>query len=263
MKSISANLNVIIKACEKASKSLIRDFGEIENLQVSIKGPSDFVSSADKKVEKTLIKELEKARPDYSFLSEEIGKIDKKNKNYKWIIDPIDGTLNFLHGIPHFAISVALEKEKEIVCGVIYDPIKDELFFAEKNQGAFLNNQKIRVSKRKTIKDCMLLTGGPSSKSNNKQISLQEYEKISNTITSPLRKMGSAALDMAYIAAGRADGFFQRNLNYWDVAAGLIIIREAGGIISDFSGTKEFVEKKNIIATNSYINKDLVNLLKT
>ncbi len=263
MKSISANLNVIIKACEKASKSLIRDFGEIENLQVSIKGPSDFVSSADKKVEKTLIRELEKARPDYSFLSEEIGKIDKKNKNYKWIIDPIDGTLNFLHGIPHFAISVALEKEKEIVCGAIYDPIKDELFFAEKNQGAFLNNQKIRVSKRKTIKDCMLLTGGPSSKSNNKQISLQEYEKISNTITSPLRKMGSAALDMAYIAAGRADGFFQRNLNYWDVAAGLIIVREAGGIISDFSGTKEFVEKKNIIATNSYINKDLVNLLKT
>jgi myo-inositol-1(or 4)-monophosphatase len=263
MKSISANLNVIIKACEKASKSLIRDFGEIENLQVSIKGPSDFVSSADKKVEKTLIKELEKARPDYSFLSEEIGKIDKKNKNYRWIIDPIDGTLNFLHGIPHFAISVALEKEKEIVCGVIYDPIKDELFFAEKNQGAFLNNQKIRVSKRKTIKDCMLFTGGPSSKSNNKQISLQEYEKISNTITSPLRKMGSAALDMAYIAAGRADGFFQRNLNYWDIAAGLIIIREAGGIISDFSGTKEFVEKKNIIATNSYINKDLINLLKT
>ena len=263
MKSISANLNVIIKACEKASKSLIRDFGEIENLQVSIKGPSDFVSSADKKVEKTLIRELEKARPDYSFLSEEIGKIDKKNKNYKWIIDPIDGTLNFLHGIPHFAISVALEKEKEIVCGAIYDPIKDELFFAEKNQGAFLNNQKIRVSKRKTIKDCMLLTGGPSSKSNNKQTSLQEYEKISNAITSPLRKMGSAALDMAYIAAGRADGFFQRNLNYWDVAAGLIIIREAGGIISDFSGTKEFVEKKNIIATNAYINKDLVNLLKT
>jgi len=263
MKSISANLNVIIKACEKASKSLIRDFGEIENLQVSIKGPSDFVSSADTKVEKTLIKELQKARPDYSFLSEEIGEIEGKNKNHRWIIDPIDGTLNFLHGIPHFAISVALEKEKEIICGAIYDPIKDELFFAEKNQGAFLNNKKIRVSKRKSIKDCMLFTGGPSAKYDNKEMCLEEYNKISNFLKSPLRKMGSAALDMAYVAAGRTDGFFQRNLSYWDIAAGIIIIKEAGGIISDFSGNKEFVEKKNIIATNSYINRDLINILKT
>ena len=171
--------------------------------------------------------------------------------------------MNFLHGIPHFAISVALEKEKEIICGAIYDPIKDELFFAEKNQGAFLNNKKIRVSKRKSIKDCMLFTGGTSAKYDNKEMCLEEYNKISNFLKSPLRKMGSAALDMAYVAAGRTDGFFQRNLSYWDIAAGIIIIKEAGGIISDFSGNKEFVEKKNIIATNSYINRDLINILKT
>ena len=260
MKIISANLNVIIKACEKASKSLIRDFGEIEKLQVSIKGPSDFVSSADKKVEETLIQELQKARPDYSILSEEIGEI-KKNSEYRWIIDPIDGTLNFLHGIPHFAISIGLEKKNEIISGVIFDPIKNEMFFAEKDHGAYLNNQRIRTSKRNKINECLIITGGPSFKSQNKSKELNEYCNISNNISSPLRKMGSASLDMAYIAAGRADGFFQRNLSYWDIAAGIIIVQEAGGVISDYKGNANFNEDKNIIVSNSNINADLINLL--
>ena len=260
MKIISANLNVIIKACEKASKSLIRDFGEIEKLQVSVKGPADFVSSADKKVEETLISELQRSRPDYSILSEEIGEI-KKNSSYRWIIDPIDGTLNFLHGIPHFAISVALEREDEIICGVIFDPIKDEIFLAEKDQGSYLNNHRLRVSKRKKFEDCLILTGGPSYKDLNKNISFDNYIKISKLANSPIRKMGSASLDMAYIAAGRADGFFQKGLSYWDIAAGIILVKEAGGIISDFDGNSNFIDDKNIIASNTNINTDLIDLL--
>ena len=260
MKIISANLNVIIKACEKASKSLIRDFGEIEKLQVSVKGPADFVSSADKKVEETLISELQRSRPDYSILSEEIGEI-KKNSSYRWIIDPIDGTLNFLHGIPHFAISVALEREDEIICGVIFDPIKDEIFLAEKDQGSYLNNHRLRVSKRKKLEDCLILTGGPSYKDLNKNISFDNYIKISKLANSPIRKMGSASLDMAYIAAGRADGFFQKGLSYWDIAAGIILVKEAGGIISDFDGNSNFIDDKNIIASNTNINTDLIDLL--
>ena len=261
MKSISANLNVIFKACEKASKSLIRDFGEIEKLQVSVKGPSDFVSSADKKVEETLIEDLKKSRPEYSILSEEMGEIKNKNSAYRWVIDPIDGTLNFLHGIPHFAISVGLEKNNEIICGVIFDPIKNEMFFAEKDHGAYLNNQRIKTSNRKKIKDCLIFTGGPSYDYENKEQDLKDYTKISNHISSPLRKMGSASLDIAYIAAGRADGFFQRNLQYWDIAAGIIILKEAGGILCDYKGNSDFITKKNLIASNSNINSDLVDLL--
>ena len=263
MKTISANMNVIIRACENASKFLIKDFGEIEKLQVSIKGPSDFVSSADKKVEKKLIDDLKKARPEYSILSEEAGEIKSNNSEYRWIIDPIDGTLNFLHGIPHFAISVALERKKEIVCGAIFDPIKNEMFLAEKDNGAYLNNQRIRVSGRKKIKECMLFTGGPkfSSEKKEKELSLKEYKKISDFLPSPLRKMGSASLDMAYVAAGRADGFFQRNLNYWDIAAGIIIVKEAGGFVTDYSGNNDFIDKKNILVTNSFVNKDIINLL--
>ena len=260
MKLTSANINVLVKATRKAAKTLIRDFGEIEKLQVSVKGPADFVSSADKKVEETLISELQRSRPDYSILSEEIGEI-KKNSSYRWIIDPIDGTLNFLHGIPHFAISVALEKENEIICGVIFDPIKDEIFLAEKDQGSYLNNHRLRVSKRKKFEDCLILTGGPSYKDLNKNISFDNYIKISKLANSPIRKMGSASLDMAYIAAGRADGFFQKGLSYWDIAAGIILVKEAGGIISDFDGNSNFIEDKNIIASNTNINTDLIDLL--
>ena len=263
MKLSSANINVMVNACRKAAKTLIRDFGEIEKLQVSLKGPGDYVTASDKKVEQILITELQKARPDYSILSEEIGQI-KKNESSKWIIDPIDGTSNFLHGIPHFAISIGLEHNKEIICGTIYDPIKDELFVAEKGNGSFVNNQRMRVSARSKLKDCIIFTGGPSFKSSSKdrESSLNEYNKISSKIMTPIRKMGSAALDMAYVAAGRCDGFWQRNLNYWDIAAGIILIKEAGGFVTDFKGNDKYLENKTILATNSKIGDQMIEVLK-
>jgi len=261
MRLSSANINVMIKACRKASKILIRDFGEIEKLQVSIKGPGDFVSASDKKVEKILIEELQKARPTYSILSEEIGKINNDD-SFKWIIDPIDGTANFLHGIPHFAISLGLEHNGEIICGIIYDPIKDEMFVAEKGNGSYLNNQRMRVSSRSKLRDCIIFTGGPKHEAKNRETALEEYKKFSSAVSIPIRKMGSASLDMAYVAAGRCDGFFQRNLNYWDIAAGTIITKEAGGFVTDFKGEQKFVENKTILVTNSRINKEMIELLK-
>ena len=186
MKLNSANINVMVKACRNASKVLIRDFGEIENLQVSLKGPGDFVTASDKKVEKILIEELEKARPTYSILSEEIGQINK-DQSFRWIIDPIDGTANFLHGIPHFAISIGLEHNKEIICGIIYDPIKDEMFTAEKGNGAYLNNQRMRVSSRSDLKQCIIFTGGPKSDSKDQDLSLEEYKKFSSKVLVPIR----------------------------------------------------------------------------
>ena len=239
MKSISPNLNVMIKASERASKILIRDFGEIENLQVSKKGPTDFVTNSDLKTEKIIIEELKKARPNYSIISEENGFEENKDKNNTWIIDPIDGTVNFLHGIPHFAISIALKSNNEIVSGLIFDPIKDELFFAEKDNGAFFNNHRIKVSKKKEINDCLFVTGG----------------KIKNEPDLSYRKSGSAALDMAYVASGRYDGYFQKNLNLWDIAAGIILIKEAGGIINeiDLSNHKNI----KIIASSTDINAKL------
>ena len=261
MKLSSANINVVIKACRKASKTLIRDFGEVEKLQVSIKGPGDFVTTSDKKIEKILIDELQKARPNYSILSEEIGQI-KNDEEFKWIIDPIDGTANFLHGIPHFAISVGLEHNKEIICGIIYDPIKDEMFVAEKGNGSYLNNQRMRVSARSKLKDCIIFTGGPHQNSKDKELSFVEYKKFSSLVQTPIRKMGSASLDMAYVAAGRCDGFWQRNLNYWDYAAGIIIIKEAGGFVTDFKGNNEYIKNETILATNSKINEEMIKVLK-
>ena len=251
----------MVKACRKASKTLIRDFGEIENLQVSLKGPGDFVTNCDKKVEKILIDELLKARPSYSILSEEIGEINNDD-SFKWIIDPIDGTSNFLHGVPHFAISVGLEHNKEIICGIIYDPIKDEMFTAEKGNGSYLNNQRMRVSSRSKLEDCMIFTGGPKREAKNRELALKEYYKFSIKLLSPIRKLGSASLDMAYVAAGRCDGFWQRNLNYWDIAAGIILIKEAGGFVTDFNGNDTYIENKTILATNSRINKEMIEVLK-
>jgi len=261
MKLNSANINVMVKACRKASKILIRDFGEIENLQVSIKGPGDFVTASDKKVEKILINELQKARPNYSILSEEIGEIIN-DESFKWIIDPIDGTANFLHGIPHFAISIGLENEGEIICGIIYDPIKDEMFVAEKGNGSYLNNQRIRVSSRSKLKDCIVFTGGPKKESKDRELALNEYNNFSSKVLIPIRKLGSASLDMAYVAAGRSDGFWQRNLNYWDIAAGIILVKESGGFVTDFFGEKEYLKNKTILATNSKINKEMIEVLK-
>ena len=251
----------MVKACRKASKTLIRDFGEIENLQVSLKGPGDFVTNCDKKVEKILIDELLKARPSYSILSEEIGEINNDD-SFKWIIDPIDGTFNFLHGVPHFAISVGLEHNKEIICGIIYDPIKDEMFTAEKGNGSYLNNQRMRVSSRSKLEDCMIFTGGPKREAKNRELALKEYYKFSIKLLTPIRKLGSASLDMAYVAAGRCDGFWQRNLNYWDIAAGIILVKEAGGFVTDFNGENEYIQNKTILATNAKINKEMIEVLK-
>jgi len=261
MKLNSANINVMVKACRKASKTLIRDFGEIENLQVSVKGPGDFVTASDKKVEEILINELQKARPNYSILSEEIGKI-KNDESFKWIIDPIDGTANFLHGIPHFAISIGLENEGEVICGIIYDPIKDEMFVAEKGNGSYLNNQRIRVSSRSKLKDCIIFTGGPKKESENKELALNEYKNFSSKVLIPIRKLGSASLDMAYVAAGRCDGFWQRNLNYWDIAAGIILVKESGGFVTDFLGENKYLENKTILAANPKINKEMIEILR-
>jgi myo-inositol-1(or 4)-monophosphatase len=243
MKSISANLNVMIKAAEKSSKTLIRDFGEIEKLQVSIKGPTDFVSNADIKAEKIIIEELKKARPNYSIISEEEGSENNKDKKNTWIIDPIDGTTNFLHGIPHFAISIALKSENEITSGLIYDPIKDEMFYAEKDNGAFFNNQRIRVSKKRDVNACLFATGGKSKEE----------------IDLPIRKSGSAALDMAYVGAGRYDGYFQDELNLWDIAAGIVIIKEAGGIINQIDLSQNTNIK--IRASSTAINEKMLDKL--
>ena len=261
MKLNSANINVMMKACLKAAKPLIRDFGEIEKLQVSVKGPGDFVTASDKKVEKILIEELGKARPSYSILSEEAGEI-KNDKEFRWIIDPIDGTSNFLHGIPHFGISIGLEQNNEIICGVVFDPIKDEVFLAEKGNGSYLNNQRMRVSARSKLENCIIFTGGPKNESKDKDIAIEEYKKFSSKVFIPIRKMGSASLDMAYVAAGRCDGFWQSNLNYWDIAAGIILIKEAGGFVTDFNGNDAYIEKKTILATNSRINKEMIEVLK-
>ena len=260
MRLNSPKINLITRACMKASRSLIRDFGEIENLQVSEKGPGDFVTSADKRTEKILIDELQKAHPEYGIITEETGIINKTNIKNRWIIDPIDGTMNFLNGIAQFAISIGYEEDGEIKCGVIFNPITNEMFCAEKGNGAYLNNSRIRVSKKKKIKDALLVTGGPKGLSKIKDQIFSEYINVSNNVSN-VRKFGSAALDMAYVACGRFDGYWQRELNYWDVAAGIIILKEAGGFVDFFEDDANFPLKKNILATNSIIHDELRELL--
>jgi myo-inositol-1(or 4)-monophosphatase len=244
MISISANLNIMIKAAEKASKSIIRDFGEVEKLQVSKKGPHDFVTKTDKHVEKILIEELSKTKKNYSFITEETGTIKNQDKNNIWIIDPIDGTTNFLHGIPHFAISIALKSGNEILSGLIFDPIKDEMFFAEKDKGAFLNNQRLRVSKKNSLDECLFSSN-------------HEGVKFSNL---NMRCSGSAALDLAYVAAGRLDGFFHNRIKIWDIAAGTLMIKEAGGIVNDLDGFD--IDNIDIKASSTAINDKMIENLK-
>ena len=219
MKTISPNLNIMIKACEKASKILIRDFGELENLQVLRKGPKDFVTNSDRMVEKILIEELIKYKKKYSILTEETGYIENEDTENIWIIDPIDGTNNFLHGVPHFCISIAFQSKDEILTGLVFDPIKNEIFYAEKNHGAFFNNHRIRVSKKKNLDECLFATN---------------YRGLIKTKLNS-RITGSAALDLAYVGAGRFDGYFQDNLNIWDIAAGILIIKEAGGVLNEIN----------------------------
>ena len=260
MRLESPHINIISKACMKAARSLIRDFGEIENLQVSLKAPGDFVSSADKRTEKIIVSELQKAHPEYGIITEESGIINKNNIKNRWIIDPIDGTMNFLNGIPQFAISIGYEEESEIKCGVIFNPVTNEMFCAEKGNGAYLNNSRIRVSKKKQIQDSLLVTGGPKQTSKIKNQIFLEYSEVSKKVSN-VRKFGSAALDMAYVACGRFDGYWQRELNYWDVAAGVVIVKEAGGFVDFFEEDDNFPLKKNIIATNSLIHKELRDLI--
>ncbi len=244
MISISSNLNLMIKAAEKASKSLIRDFGEVEKLQVSKKGPRDFVTKTDKQVEKILIEELTKSKKNYSFITEETGSIHNKDKENIWIIDPIDGTTNFLHGIPQFAICIALKSKNEIVSGLIFDPIKDEMFFAEKDKGAFLNNQRLRVSNKNSIDDCLFSSN-------------HEGVKFSNL---NMRYSGCAALDLAYVASGRLDGYFHNNINLWDIAAGSLMVKEAGGIVNDLG--KFNTNNIDIRASSAAINDKMLENLK-
>ena len=244
MISISANLNIMIKAVEKASKSIIRDFGEVEKLQVSKKGPNDFVTKTDRHVEKILIEELSNTKKNYSFITEETGTIKNKDKENIWIIDPIDGTTNFLHGIPHFAICIAHQSKNEILSGLIFDPIKDEMFFAEKDKGAFLNNQRLRVSKKNSLDDCLFSSN-------------HEGLKYSNL---NMRCSGSAALDLAYVASGRLDGFFQNKINLWDVAAGALLIKEAGGIVNDID--KFDIKNIDIKASSDAINAKMLQKLE-
>ena len=245
MNSISANLNIMIKACEKASKSIIRDFGELENLQVSKKGPKDFVTKTDKKVEEILVNELSKTKKNYSFITEETGKILNKNKDIFWIIDPIDGTTNFLHGIPHFAISIALQKDDEIVTGLIFDPIKNEIFYAEKNSGSFINNNRVRVSNKSKLDECLFSTNSEGIKSIHPKLNV--------------RNTGCAALDLAYVGCGRFDGYFHNKINLWDVAAGKIIIEEAGAKVNNIGQFK--INEIDIRAGNPSIYEKMIKKL--
>ena len=245
MNSISSHLNIMIKASEKASKVIIRDFGELENLQVAKKGPRDFVTKTDKRVEEILIEELTKVKKNYSFLTEEYGKIENKNKDKTWIIDPIDGTTNFLHGIPHFAISIALKIEDEIKSALIHDPIKNEIFFAEKNNGAYFNNHRIRVSNKNKIEDCLF-----SSDQHGVKVVFPNLN---------IRSSGCSALDLAYVGSGRFDGFFHNKINLWDIAAGILIVQEAGGFVNDYSK----YDDRNInirAASSSIFNKMMKKL---
>ena len=244
MISISSNLNIMIKAAEKASKSIIRDFGEVEKLQVSKKGTFDFVTKTDKQVEKVLIEELSKIKKNYSFLSEEVGTIKNKDKENVWIIDPIDGTTNFLHGIPHFAICIALQSKGEIVSGLIFDPIKDEMYYSEKNKGAFLNNQRLRVSKKSSLEDCLF-------SSNHEGVKFSDFN---------MRYSGCAALDLAYVASGRLDGFFHNKINLWDVAAGALMVEEAGGVVNDLNKFNN--NNINIRASSGVISDKMLEKLK-
>ncbi len=240
MKVISSNLNLMVKACEKASKYIIKDFGEVENLQVSKKGPRDFVTKTDKKAEQILIDELSKNKKNYSFITEETGVITNLKKNISWIIDPIDGTNNFLHGIPHFAISLALKINNEIVIGVVFDPLRNDIFYAEKDNGSYFNNFRIKVSKKSNIDDCLFATNHDGAK---------------NT-TLNIRHTGCAALDLAYVGAGKFDGYFHNKINLWDIAAGSLIVKEAGGEVNDLNDFDH--NNINIRASNGIVHKKML-----
>ena len=254
-------LNVMTQTALKAGRSLTRDFGEVQNLQVSMKGPADYVSNADRKAEEIVFQELSRVRPDWGFLMEERGTIEGKDPQHRWIVDPLDGTTNFLHGIPMFAVSIALERDGEIVAGVVFNPATDELYSAEKGGGAFLNDRRIRVAARTKLNEAVFGTGAPFLGKGDHARFLYEIRHVMAE-TSGIRRMGAASLDLAYVAAGRFDGFWERGLAPWDVAAGAILIREAGGFVSGLDGAKFNHVLGDIAAGNETIHKALVGQLK-
>ena len=257
----SALMNVMVAAARKAARSLKRDFGEVEQLQVSLKGPANFVTVADRRAEETLRTELNKARPNYGFLGEEGGRHEGSDKTHTWIVDPLDGTTNFLHGIPQFSISIGLEREGTIVAGVIYNPITDELFTAERGKGAFLNDQRLRVAARKRMTDAVIACGLPHYGRGELELGIRELAAVQKTVAG-LRRFGSAALDLAFLAAGRFDGYWERNLKPWDMAAGLIMVREAGGFVTDLDGRDAMFATGHIVAGNETMHRELLTLLQ-
>jgi len=257
----SALLNVMVQAALKAGKSLSRDFGEVQNLQVSVKGPADFVSQADRRAERVIRDELLKARPTYGFLGEESDEIKGTDGAHRWIVDPLDGTTNFLHGIPLFAVSIELERNGEIVAGVVFNPATDELYTAEKGSGAFLNDRRLRVAARKVLSDAVVGCGVPHLGRRNHGAFLIELRHVMGEVAG-VRRLGAAALDLAYVAAGRFDGFWENHLNAWDIAAGLLLIREAGGYATDWNGGATSIESGEVVAGNEYIHKALMDVIK-
>ena len=252
----------MVSAAEKAGKGLIRSFGEIEKLQVAKKGPADFVSEADRRAEEILHRELSKARPKYGFVMEERGAICGEDTSNTWIVDPLDGTLNFLHGLPHFCVSIALKRDATIFGGVVYEPVSDQMFWAERGRGAFLNGQRLRVSTRRDITESVFATGIPYKGRGDHAVFLKELENVM-AVAAGVRRFGSAALDLAYVAAGRYEGFWERGLHSWDIAAGVIIVREAGGFISDFLGKDTSLESGDVIAANSELHLPLRQILNS
>jgi myo-inositol-1(or 4)-monophosphatase len=254
-------INVMASAARKAARGLNRDFGEVEQLQVSVKGPGDFVSTADLRAERTLKTELTRARPDYGLLMEEGGATEGSDPHHRWIVDPLDGTTNFLHGIPHFAISIALERDGEIVAGLVYEPTRDEMFWAEKGIGAYLNDRRLRVSARRHLGEALIGTGIPFGGRGDHPTYLATLARVAAS-TSGVRRLGAAALDLAYVAAGRYDGFWEFGLFPWDIAAGLLLVREAGGFVSDLAGGQTMMTSGNVLAANGHLHLPLAALLR-
>src|SRR3954469_20805419 len=257
----SAVINVMVKAARRAGRSLKRDLGEIEHLQVSLKGPANFVSLADKRAEEMLYTDLNKARPGYGFLGEEGGNREGTDKTHTWVVDPLDGTTNFLHGIPQFAVSIGLLREGVPIAGLIYNPANDELYMAEKGGGAFLNDTRLRVAGRKQLNECVIACGLPHIGRGDHELSRMEMTALQPKVAG-LRRFGAASLDLAFVAAGRLDGYWERNLSPWDMAAGSILIREAGGVVSGMAGDDDALKTGHVVAGNEYVHGELVKMLK-